>query len=128
MQEGRKHSIVTRVGQDTIHTLHNCGGETHHTSSLKPGFHSESSLVPRSFPKRWKEGMVSEQCFEATFLSDISCHIRFVSQATPFTERGKVWSCCNYRVVAEECNYQPLRLGNKMLISAKHVHDNGCDL
>ena len=28
-----------------------------------------------------------------------------VSQATPFAERGKVWSCCNYQVVAEERNY-----------------------
>ena len=27
----------------------------------------------------------------------------------------------NYRVVAEECNYRPLWLGNKMLASAKHV-------
>ena len=44
-----------------------------------------------------------------------------VSQATPFTERGRVWSRCNYRVVAEERNYRPLRLGNKMLTSAKHV-------
>ena len=41
-----------------------------------------------------------------------------VSQATPFTERGRVWSRCNYRVVAEERNYW---LGNKMLTSAKHV-------
>ena len=44
-----------------------------------------------------------------------------VSQATPFAERGRVWSRCNYRVVAEERNYRPLRLGNKMLTSAKHV-------
>ena len=44
-----------------------------------------------------------------------------VSQATPFAERGRVWSHCNYRVVAEERNYRPLRLGNKMLTSAKHV-------
>ena len=28
-----------------------------------------------------------------------------VSQATPFAERGRVWSRCNYRVVAEERNY-----------------------
>ena len=34
-----------------------------------------------------------------------------VSQATPFAEGGRVWSCCNYRVVAEEHNYRPLRLG-----------------
>ena len=44
-----------------------------------------------------------------------------VSQATPFAERGRVWSRCNYRVVAEERNYRPLRLGNKLLTSAKHV-------
>ena len=36
-------------------------------------------------------------------------------------DRGRVRSRCNYRVVAEECNYRPLRLGNKMLASAKHV-------
>ena len=28
---------------------------------------------------------------------------------------GSVWSRCNYRVVAEEHNYRPFRLGNKML-------------
>ena len=44
-----------------------------------------------------------------------------VSQATPFAERGRVSSRCNYWVVTEECNYQPLWLGNKMLTSAKHV-------
>ena len=44
-----------------------------------------------------------------------------VSQATPFAERGRVWSHCNYWVVAEERNYRPLRLGNKMLTSTKHV-------
>ena len=44
-----------------------------------------------------------------------------VLQATPFTERGRVWSRCNYRVVAEECNYRPLRLGNKTLTSTKQV-------
>ena len=27
-----------------------------------------------------------------------------VSQATPFAERGRDWSCCNYQVVAEERN------------------------
>ena len=32
--------------------------------------------------------------------------IWLVSQATPFTERGRVWSYCNYQVVAKECNYQ----------------------
>ena len=37
-----------------------------------------------------------------------------VSQVTPFAERERVWSRCNYRVVAEECNYQPLRLGSKL--------------
>ena len=30
---------------------------------------------------------------------------RLVSQTTPFAERGRVWSSCNYRVVAEEHNY-----------------------
>ena len=44
-----------------------------------------------------------------------------VSQAIPFAERGRVWSRCNYRVVAEERNYRPLRLGNKTLTSAKQV-------
>ena len=44
-----------------------------------------------------------------------------VSQATPFAKRGRVWSCCNYQVVAEERNYWPLRLGNKMLTSTKHM-------
>ena len=44
-----------------------------------------------------------------------------VSQATPFAERGRAWSRCNYLVVAEERNYRPLRLGNKKLTSAKHV-------
>ena len=48
-------------------------------------------------------------------------HLTLVLQAIPFAERGKVWSCCNYRVVAEEHNCRPLRLGNKMLISAKHM-------
>ena len=38
--------------------------------------------------------------------------VSLVSQATPFTERGRVWSRCNYRVVAEGRNYQPLQLGN----------------
>ena len=33
-----------------------------------------------------------------------------VLQATPFTERGKVWSHCNYQVVAEEHNYRTQRL------------------
>ena len=42
-----------------------------------------------------------------------------VSQATPFAKRGRVWSRCNYQV-AEERNYRPLQLGNKMLTSAKH--------
>ena len=36
---------------------------THHTSSLKPGFHCESSLVPRPSPKSGKR---------VWFLSDIS--------------------------------------------------------
>ena len=31
---------------------------------------------------------------------------QLVSQATPFTERGRVWSRCNYRVVTEERNYR----------------------
>ena len=47
--------------------------------------------------------------------------LRVVSQATPIAERERVWSCCNYRVVAEECNYQTWQLGNKMLTSAKHM-------
>ena len=34
-----------------------------------------------------------------------STQVGLVSQATPFTERGRVWSRCNYRVVAEERNY-----------------------
>ena len=46
---------------------------------------------------------------------------QLVSQAIPFAERGRVWSRCNYQVVAEERNYQPLRLGNKMLTSTKHI-------
>ena len=51
-----------------------------------------------------------------------SMHAQYiVSQAIPFAEKGRVWSCCNYRVVAEECNYPPLWLGNKMLTSAEHV-------
>ena len=57
------------------HTFHNCGEpitivenpsqlwRTHHTSSLKPGFHCESSLVPRPSPKSGKR---------VWFLSDIS--------------------------------------------------------
>ena len=32
--------------------------------------------------------------------------MRVVLQATPFAERGRVWSRCNYWVVAEERNYQ----------------------
>ena len=47
--------------------------------------------------------------------------LTLVSQATPFAERGRVWSRCNHLVVAEERNYRPLRLGNKVLTSAKHV-------
>ena len=42
-------------------------------------------------------------------------------KATPFAERGRVWSHCNYQVVVEEQNYQTQRLGNKMLRSSKHV-------
>ena len=34
-------------------------------------------------------------------------------KATPFAERGRVWSHCNYRVVAEEHNHQTQQLGNK---------------
>ena len=40
---------------------------------------------------------------------DLWCLVHhMVSQATPFPERGRVWSHCNYRVVAKEiqCNYQ----------------------
>ena len=44
-----------------------------------------------------------------------------VSQTIPFTARRRVWSCCNYWVVAKERNYWPLQLGNKMLTSAKHM-------
>ena len=52
---------------------------------------------------------------------------------TPFAERGRVQSCCNHRVVAEEHNYQTQQLGNKMLTSTKHttellLHDNGCNV
>ena len=47
--------------------------------------------------------------------------VSVVSQAVPFAERGRVWSRCNNQVVAEERNYRPLLLGNKMLTSAKHV-------
>ena len=42
-----------------------------------------------------------------------------VSQATPFAERGRVWSHCNYRVVAEECSYGTIEhSSNKMLTSS----------
>ena len=53
----------------------------------------------------------------------IFSHSYLVSQAIPFADRGRVWSCCNYRVVTKERNYQPLQLhvGNKMLTSTKHV-------
>ena len=44
-----------------------------------------------------------------------------VLQATPFAERGRVWSRCSYRVVTEEHNCQLLRLGDKMVTSAKHI-------
>ena len=44
-----------------------------------------------------------------------------VSQTIPFTARRRVWSCCNYWVVAKERNCRPLQLGNKMLTSAKHM-------
>ena len=47
-------------------------------------------------------------------LCNLSLRNYLVSQATPFAERGRVWSRCNYRVVAEERNYRPLRLGNKL--------------
>ena len=33
-----------------------------------------------------------------------------VSQAAPFAERGRVWSCCNHRVVTKECDHQIARL------------------
>ena len=46
---------------------------------------------------------------------------QLVSQAIPFAERGRVWSRCNYQVVAKERNYQPLRLDIKILTSAKHM-------
>ena len=32
----------------------------------------------------------------------IVSHSLIVSQATPFAERGRVWSCCSWQVVAEE--------------------------
>ena len=35
-----------------------------------------------------------------------TCTWGLVSQTTPFAERGRVWSHCNYRVVTEERNYQ----------------------
>ena len=54
--------------------------------------------------------------------------LTLVLQATPFTERGRVWSRCNYRVVVEERNYRPLRFGNKMLTSAKHIVTQLCSM
>ena len=44
-----------------------------------------------------------------------------VSQATPFAERGRVWSCCTWQIVTKKCNYQIAPLDNKILTSAKHV-------
>ena len=44
-----------------------------------------------------------------------------LSLASHTLRRERVWSHCNYRVVAEERNYRPLRLGNKLLTSAKHI-------
>ena len=70
----------------------------------------EGSLVSHTLHSE-RKGLVT--------LQPLSC--RLVSQATPFAERGRVWSRCNYRVVAEERNYQTWRLSNKMLTSAKLV-------
>ena len=64
----------------------------------------------------WKTGQQQDlfQCW-------VSCGVYLLSQATPFEEKGRVWSCFNYQVVAEERNYRTKRLGNKMLTSAKHM-------
>ena len=47
-------------------------------------------------------------CFPQGGLEESHLMPDLVSQATPFTERGRVWSCCNYRVVAttETCHDQ----------------------
>ena len=41
--------------------------------------------------------------------------VNLVSQATPFTERGRVWSHCSWRVVTKECNYRTAQLDNHLL-------------
>ena len=41
----------------------------------------------------------------------MSAYNSVVLQAIPLAERERVWSRCNYRVVAEECNYRPLWFG-----------------
>ena len=45
------------------------------------------------------ESVTASFKFTCKAMSDV------VSQATPFAERGRVWSRCNYRVVNEERNY-----------------------
>ena len=85
----------------------------------------QSPYVARLLPVRGVVGHNIDRCitsFTSGWQKRTNIHmLPLVSQATPFAERGRVWSHCNYRVVAEERNYRPLRLGNKMLTSANHV-------
>ena len=80
-----------------------------HTDSLSVGY------------SNYHSGLVCKHTQLSQELPPILHILLIVSQAIPFAERGRVWSRCNYRVVAEECNHRPLRLGNKMLTPAKHV-------
>ena len=75
------------------------------------------STVP-SFDASW--GLICRLCKKK---GETHTCKHLVSQATPFAERGRVWSHCTWQVVVEECNYQTVQLDKKMLTSAKHMHD-----
>ena len=75
-------------------------------------FESQTSLVEEGDGRLWvkKEGIswvengISLKKWHLFTWPSLT--LTLVLQATPFAERGRVWSSCNYRVVAEERNYR----------------------
>ena len=63
--------------------------------------------------------MILTSCATASSSHTQQWDYEWCSLASHTLCRERVWSCCNYWVVAEECNYPPLWLGNKMLTSTK---------
>ena len=51
------------------------------------------------------KGAARQQFINCEYLAHYARTISPESQAMPFAERGRVWSHCNYQVVAEKCNY-----------------------